>query len=50
VSIRVPPKLYQQLAALTRSTGLSRLEIFIRALDCYEGSLKNNRRRQRRAA
>jgi hypothetical protein len=50
VSIRVPPKLYQQLAALTRSTGLSRLEIFIRALDCYEGSLKNNRRRHRRAA
>jgi hypothetical protein len=50
VSIRVPPKLYQQLAALTRLTGLSRLEIFMRALDCYEGTLKNNRRRQRKAA
>jgi hypothetical protein len=50
VSIRVPPKLYQQLAALTKVTGLSRLEIFIRAIDCYEGSLRGNRRRQRRAA
>lgn len=50
VSIRVPPKLYQQLATLTRATGLSRLEIFMRALDCYEGALKNSRRRQRKAA
>ena len=50
VSIRVPPKLYAQLAALTRSTGLSRLEIFIRALDCYESSLRAQRRRQRRKA
>lgn len=50
VSIRVPPKLYAQLAALTRTTGLSRLEIFIRALDCYESSLRSQRRRQRRKA
>jgi hypothetical protein len=50
VSIRVPPKLYAQLAALTRSTGLSRLEIFVRALDCYEQSLRPQRRRQRRKA
>ena len=50
VSIRVPPKLYTQLAALTRTTGLSRLEIFIRALDCYESSLRVQRRRQRRKA
>lgn len=50
VSIRVPPKLYQQLATLTRTTGLSRLEIFMRAIDCYEGTLKNSRRRQRKAA
>ena len=48
VSIRVPPKLYQQLAALGESTGLSRLEIFTRALDCYEGQLRAQRRRQRR--
>jgi hypothetical protein len=48
VSIRVPPKLYEQLASLSRSTGLSRLEIFIRAIDCYEGHLKSQRRRQRR--
>ena len=50
VSIRVPPKLYAQLAALTRTTGLSRLEIFIRAIDCYESSLRSHRRRNRRKA
>ena len=50
VSIRVPPKLHAQLAALTRTTGLSRLEIFIRAIDCYESSLRIQRRRQRRKA
>jgi hypothetical protein len=50
VSIRVPPKRYAQLAALTRSTGLSRLEIFVRALECYEESLRAQRRRQRRRA
>ena len=47
VSIRVPPKLYEQLASLSRATGLSRLEIFIRAIDCYEGHLRSQRRRQR---
>jgi hypothetical protein len=50
VSIRVPPKLYMQLNALSRSTGLSRLEIFIRAIDCYEGHLRSQRRRQRRTS
>jgi hypothetical protein len=50
VSIRVPPKRYAQLAALTKSTGLSRLEIFVRALECYEDTLKAQRRRQRRKA
>ena len=50
VSIRVPPKLHAQLATLTRTTGLSRLEIFIRAIDCYEGTLRTQRRRQRRKA
>jgi hypothetical protein len=50
VSIRVPPKLYAQLAALTKSTGLSRLEIFVRAIECYEASLRTHRRRQRRKA
>jgi hypothetical protein len=50
VSIRVPPKLYAQLATLTRTTGLSRLEIFIRAIDCYESSLRGQRRRQRKRA
>ena len=49
VSIRVPPKLYAQLAALTRTTGLSRLEIFIRAIDCYENSLRGQRRRRKAA-
>jgi hypothetical protein len=48
VSIRVPPKLYDQLATLSRTTGLSRLEIFVRAIDCYEGQLRSQRRRQRR--
>ena len=50
VSIRVPPKLHAQLAALTRSTGLSRLEIFMRAIDCYEQSLRGYKRRARRKA
>ena len=50
VSIRVPPKLYAQLAALTKSTGLSRLEIFIRAIECYENFLRTQRRHQRRKA
>jgi hypothetical protein len=50
VSIRVPPKLHTQLAALSRSTGLSRLEIFIRAIDCYENLLRSQRRRQRHRA
>jgi hypothetical protein len=49
VSIRVPPKLYAQLATLTRTTGLSRLEIFIRALECYENSLRGQRRRRKAA-
>ena len=50
VSIRVPPKLYAQMAALTKSTGLSRLEIFNRAIDCYQSSLRAQRRRQRHKA
>jgi hypothetical protein len=50
VSVRVPPKLYAQLAALTKSTGLSRLEIFVRAIECYENTLRTQRRRQRRKA
>ena len=50
VSIRVPPKLHAQLAALGRSTGLSRLEIFIRAIDCFEEQLRSQRRRRHRAA
>ena len=50
VSIRVPPKVYEHLAALTRSTGLSRLEIFKRAIECYEQSLRSQRRRHRRKA
>jgi hypothetical protein len=53
VSIRVPPKLYAQLASLGRSTGMSRIEIFIRAIDCFEGHLRSQRKRhtnRRRAA
>jgi Ribbon-helix-helix protein, copG family len=38
VSIRVPPKLYAQLAALSKRTGMSRLEIFIEAIDCFLNS------------
>ena len=45
VSIRVPPKLYAQLATLTRQTGMSRLQIFIEAIDCFEHSLRGSRRR-----
>ena len=45
VSIRVPPKLHAQLATLTRQTGMSRLQIFIEAIDCFESSLRGARRR-----
>ncbi len=47
VSIRVPPKLYEQLASMSRSTGMSRLEIFVRAIDCFERQLRSQRRRER---
>ena len=52
VSIRVPPKLYAQLATLSRATGMSRLEIFVEAIDCFEGHLRSQRkgRSRRRAA
>ena len=49
-SIRIPPKLHSQVATLTRTTGLSRFEIFVRAIECYENSLRSQRRRQRRKA
>jgi Ribbon-helix-helix protein, copG family len=45
VSIRVPPKIHAQLAKLTRQTGMSRLEIFMQAIDCFEGTLRKPRRR-----
>ena len=45
VSIRVPPKMYAQLATLARQTGMSRLEIFVEAIDCFESSLRTSRRR-----
>ena len=48
VSIRVPPKLYAQLATLTRRTGMSRLEIFMEAIDCFENSLRATGRAARR--
>jgi hypothetical protein len=47
VSIRVPPKVHAQLAALTRSTGLSHLEIFSRAIECLQGTLRSERKRMR---
>lgn len=47
VSIRVPPRLHSQLAGLTRQTGLSRLEIFSRAIDCYKGTLRTSQGRRR---
>ena len=53
VSIRVPPKLYAQLATISRQTGMSRLQIFIEAIDCFENSLRISRKRKqpkRRAA
>jgi hypothetical protein len=52
VSIRVPPKIQAQLATLTRQTGLSRLEIFMRAIDCFMHSMRGTRRRtiRRKAA
>jgi hypothetical protein len=45
VSIRVPPKLYAQLATITRETGMSRLQIFIEAIDCFEHSRRAARGR-----
>ena len=46
VSIRVPPKLRAQLASLTKLTGMSRLQIFVEAIDCFESSLRASRRRR----
>ncbi len=46
VSIRVPPKLYAQLATLSSRTGMSRLQIFIEATDCF---VSKRRLRTRRA-
>jgi hypothetical protein len=48
VSIRVPPKLHAQLGSLTRQTGMSRLEIFIKAIDCFESSLRGARGKSKR--
>jgi hypothetical protein len=45
VSIRVPPRLYAQLAALSKRTGMSRLEIFIEAIDCFVNSRQARLRR-----
>ena len=50
VSIRVPPKLHAQVSTMTRTTGLSRLELFSEAIDCLERQKtpKVRRRRPRR--
>ena len=52
VSIRVPPKLHAEVESLTRTKGLSRLELFKEAIDCLEHQepSKNRRRRPRRHA
>lgn len=52
VSIRVPPKLHAQVSNLTRTTGLSRLELFTEAIDCLvrQNTSKGRRRRPRRRA
>ncbi len=50
VSIRVPPKVYAQMVSLSQSTGLSRLDVFIRAIDCYEAYLRARQKRRRRRA
>jgi hypothetical protein len=39
--------MYEQLAALSRSTGMSRLEIFIEAIDCFETQIRSRRKRER---
>lgn len=50
VSIRVPPKLHAEVESLTRTTGLSRLELFSDAIECLERQkTKGRRRRSRRA-
>jgi len=46
VSIRVPPKLYAQVAALSRRTGMSRLEIFIEAIDCFMNARRRSVRQR----
>jgi hypothetical protein len=45
VSIRVPPKFRAQHAALTRETGLSRLEIFMQAVECFNETRRRTRAR-----
>ena len=50
VSIRVPPRVYAQMVSLSQETGLSRLDIFVRAIDCYEAYLRAQQKRRRRKA
>ena len=48
VSIRVPPRRYAQLALLSRQTGMSRLDIFISAIDCFEKGLRASGKARRK--
>ena len=48
VSIRVPPQFREKLNALIRATGLSQLELLVRAVECFQRQLGRAERRRMR--
>jgi hypothetical protein len=45
ISVRVPHSLRVKLDALTVATGLSRVQLIIRAIDCLQRELRSSKRR-----
>jgi hypothetical protein len=46
ISIRVPKRVRAQVSALTRATGLSQLQLLMRAIECLERQLSKERPRR----
>jgi hypothetical protein len=46
ISVRVPHNLRVKLDALTAATGLSRVELIIRAIDCLQRELNSRPKRR----
>jgi hypothetical protein len=46
ISIRVPKHVRAQVSALTRATGLSQLQLLVRAIECLKRELSKERPRR----